>query len=553
MHDYHVLLRFDLLKLKNYVVEIRRNPKKLVSYFLFLAWIILVMMPSFLGNKGQKMPSGLPANIQELILGIYSLLIAVILFLSFFSALNRLSYSFQMGDVNLLFPSPIEPNRILFWSLLKKIPGSLAKTVLPLLVLTPTLFNMGLKAQGIILVYLSLVSVALIVPSVSFLIFMLSVRYDKKIWVRGILSVSVLWIAGNWFWNVRDHLFSSGILLGYQAIGILNFPILGWIVQPARAAFFGITAGTWLGLSGVIFTTLLVNIALFKLANDYYEDVLGHTEKMAKIHEAKKKGKAQGLFWEREAEGRDSPWRKLNRKKVTVKGNYPESWAFLYKLMIKYRRTSFTPYLGYITLFAALVGVFFGLIALRKGASSLSSFLYVQNGIVAYIMFFRTFSGPVSEELSLPYFYTLPGSFLKKVLAINALPTLRFALNLLMLNLGYLLMVQWFNAPAILWLKGIFLLLLVISLYFVQSNSLILGYVILPSSLDRKLFYPFLIFVEILLVGIPAFIIAGIVGLLTKNIWAVGTAVMLSNVGLGLLILLLSDTIFSHLEMREFS
>lgn len=554
MHDYQVLLRYDLLKLKNYVLEIRRNPKKLVSYFLFLAWILLVMMPSILGRRGQKMP-GLPVNIQEYILGGYALLIAVLLYLSFFSALNRLSYSFQMGDVNLLFPSPLEPNRILFWSLLKKIPGTLAKAVLPLLFLTPTLFNIGLKGQGIILIYLSIVSVALIVTPVSFLIFLLSVRYGKKTWVGGVLFFSVFWIVGSWLWTVHDQVFSLGIFLGYQAAGVINFPILGWIVQLAGAAFFGITAGTGLALGGVIFTTLLVNIVLFKLAQDYYEDVLNYTETMAKIREAKRKGKLHGLSFRTEAaySGREPFWRRLIRKNVTVKGNYPEGWAFLYKQMIKYGRTSFNPYLSYMTLLFALIGFSVGLIAVRNGLASVFPLLYAQNGALAYFMFFRSFTGPISEELSLPYLYTLPGSFLKKVLAINALPTLRFAMNLLFLNLGYLLCVQRLNTPANLWLEGIFLLLLVTSLNFVQSNTLILGHVILPSSLDRKLFYPLLIFSEFLIIGVPAFVIAGIVGLLTKNIWAIGTAVLVSNVGVGLLLILLSDTIFSYLEMREFS
>ncbi|WP_425804111.1 putative ABC exporter domain-containing protein [Desulfitobacterium sp. Sab5] len=554
MHDYQVLLRYDLIKLKNYFVEIRHNPKKLVGYFLFLAWVILVMMPSILGRRGQKM-NELPINIQEYILGGYSLVIIVLLFLAFFSALNRLSYSFQMGDVNLLFPSPLEPNRILFWSLIKKIPGTLAKAILPLLFLTPTLFNIGLKTQGIILVYLSIVSAALIVTPLSFLVFLFSVRYGQRVWVSLMLFVSALWMAGSWLWVVRKHLFSLGVLLGYRAGGVSNFPILGWIIQLASAAFFGITFWTWLALCGIILTLFLVNIALFKLAEDYYEDVEGYTETMANIREAKRKGKVQGLYWGRTAENSESKlrWRRFIRRNVIVQGNYPEGWAFLYKQMVKYSRTSITPYFGFVTFLSGLAGILYGLIALHKGTESVFFLLYGMNGVIAYLMFFRTFAGPTSEELSLPYIYTLPGTFLKKGLAINILPTLRFILNILLLNLSYLLIVQRIYSSASLWFGALFSLLLVTSFYFAQSNTLILGYVILPSSLERKLFYPLLIFSEVLLIGVPAFVIAGIVGLLTKNIWATGTAVIVSNIGVGFLILLLSDTIFSHLEMREYN
>jgi|GEM_PF-6539528 len=44
MFDYILMLKFDIRKLVNYIVEIRRTPKKLISYFLFGAWISFIIL-----------------------------------------------------------------------------------------------------------------------------------------------------------------------------------------------------------------------------------------------------------------------------------------------------------------------------------------------------------------------------------------------------------------------------------------------------------------------------------------------------------------------------
>jgi hypothetical protein len=62
-----------------------------------------------------------------------------------------------------------------------------------------------------------------------------------------------------------------------------------------------------------------------------------------------------------------------------------------------------------------------GFIALHTGQAGGHGLLYAQNGIIAYLLFFRNFSGPLSEELALPYIYTLPGTFFRKTLAVNTL------------------------------------------------------------------------------------------------------------------------------------
>jgi hypothetical protein len=553
MYDYAILLRYDALKLKNYILEIRRNPKKLVSYFLFFAWIALIMFPAIKNNGHRQF--NVTAGTAQIILAVYALFTGFIMFSSFFSSLRKLSYSFQMGDVNLLFPSPLEPNRILLWSLIKKIPLDMLTTCFPALFLTPTMFRMGLNIEGVLLAYLSLLSLALFLNPVSFLIFLVSARYQKEYWVRGILLFSVVWLLFSWLKYTQWDIFSLNVLLGYQAPGILNFPLFGWILQLARAAFFGVAPVAYTAFLLVALTAIVANLLVFTLARDYYEDVINLAERLETIRASKRDGKMQGFFTTILSNS-DQPglWtRFLKRKRVKVERRFPGSWAFMFNQVVKYQRTGINEYVGYLAPLSVITGFVTGFIALHNGQAGDYGLLYAQNGILAYLLFLRSFSGPLSEELALPYIYTLPGTFFQKVLAVNTLPTLRFGLNIFLLNLSFAMIVYSQTKDAGVFIQAVLLSLLVTSLYLEQSNIIALAHVLLPSSIDRKFYYPLLLMLELLLIGIPALIAGGLAAWLTHSEWFAEIAVLAVNTAMGIVLLLFSGKIFSCLEMREFT
>ncbi len=106
------------------------------------------------------------------------------------------------------------------------------------------------------------------------------------------------------------------------------------------------------------------------------------------------------------------------------------------------------------------------------------------------------------------------------------------------------------NAP---WSTAVLISLIMISIYIVQGNMVALSYVLLPSSLDRKLFYPLLIFVQLLLVLIPAALAGGVIFLLSHNQVFAGLGIIGANIGVAALLLFLSEKIVYYIEMREFS
>lgn len=539
MSDYLLMLRFDLRKLVNYIVEIRRTPKKLISYFLFGAWIILIMFPQ-LKNRN-NLPIEINATVVQVMLGIFALLLGALIFFTLFSALHKLSYTFSMGDVNLLFPSPLEPQRILFWSMLKKIPFSLAQTVLPVLFLTPTLLNFGLRSQGVFFVYVAFVSLALLLSPLAFLVFLLSVRYQKGKWVVSVLTCSLAWLLGSWIWQVRGDLSILHLMTGYLAGGVWQFPVLGWILRVAYAAFYRASLDTYLALSGIAATLAIVNFAVFGLAKDYYEDVLDHAAKIEEARSLKRSGRRPQLS--------DAFAKLRSVKKVAVQGTYAESKAFLFKQIVNYRSTGFNEYFGILAPLALLAGISIGYLVSQRGSDP-AGLLFAFNGAIAYILLLTSTTSPVNSELALPYIYVLPGTFYKKILALNALPMVRFAINILLLNLSYSLMAK---GDAKVWITAVALSLIMVSTYFELGNSLILGNVLLPSSLDRKLFFPLLIFMQILIIVIPAGFIGGSLYLIFRSEIAFELGVILGNVGMGVLLLGFSDKLFAYIEMQEFS
>jgi len=539
MSDYLLMLRFDIRKLVNYIVEIRRTPKKLISYFLFGAWIILVMFPQLMNKR--NLPITINDTVVQIMLGIFALLVGVLVFFTLSSALKKLSYTFSMGDVNLLFPSPLEPQRILFWSMLKKIPVSLAQTVLPVLFLTPTLLNLGLRTQGVFFIYVAFVSLALLLSPLAFLVFLLSVRYQKGGWAISILTGSVVWLVGSWLWQVRGDLSFLHIMTGYQAGGVWQFPVVGWILQVAYAAFYGASLNTYIALFAIFITLGIVNFAVYGLAKDYYEDVLDHAAKMDEARSLKSSGRRPQL---------SEAFVKLRRgKQIVVQGAYAESKAFLFKQIVNYRSTGFNEYLGFLAPLALLAGISIGFMTSQKGNDPTGG-LFTFNGVIAYMLLLTNTAGPVSAELALPYLYVLPGTFYKKILALNALPMVRFAINVLLLNLSYTVMAK---GDMKVWITAVALSLIVVSTYFELGSSVILGNVLIPSSLDRKIFYPLLLFVQVLIIAIPAGLIAGGFYWIFGSEIAVELGIILANIGIGSLLLGFSDKLFAHIEMTEYS
>ena len=90
------------------------------------------------------------------------------------------------------------------------------------------------------------------------------------------------------------------------------------------------------------------------------------------------------------------------------------------------------------------------------------------------------------------------------------------------------------------------------TVYFELVNSVIVGNVLLPSTLDRKIFYPLMLMIQILVIVIPAGVIGGGLYLVFQSKLTLALGIIVANVGAGFLLLGFSGKLFSYIEMREF-
>lgn len=102
--------------LKNNILELLRHPGKLVAY-LFVAACLLVSALSMVFSPQEELPEFLDLRILQ---GIYFALLMFIVMINLIKGVDSGSTFFSMGDVNMLFISPISPKKILVYGLMKQ-------------------------------------------------------------------------------------------------------------------------------------------------------------------------------------------------------------------------------------------------------------------------------------------------------------------------------------------------------------------------------------------------------------------------------------------------
>ena len=102
--------------LKNNILELLRHPGKLVAY-LFVAACLLFSALSMALSPQEELPEFLDLRILQ---GIYFALLMFIVMINLIKGVDSGSTFFSMGDVNMLFISPISPKKILVYGLMKQ-------------------------------------------------------------------------------------------------------------------------------------------------------------------------------------------------------------------------------------------------------------------------------------------------------------------------------------------------------------------------------------------------------------------------------------------------
>lgn len=260
--------------MKNSLLELLHKPGKLILYICLILLIVISAVASIFSTP--------PVQNQAPIFwftGILFVFVGMFVVMAVLKGVSNGDAIFEMNDVNLLFVSPINPSKILFYGILR-----LTKTaffaVFFLLFQGSSLANFGVNYGGVLLTFLATMISVIVLSIVSLLLYSIAngnVKRKNCIKViTALIFLPLLIVLGI---NLLD---SQNLMLsleaGIKSPAMTYIPVAGWMSAGVTAFLTGEI------LKGFLFfgATLLLGAALvvyLVLTNpDYYEDTLVATE-----------------------------------------------------------------------------------------------------------------------------------------------------------------------------------------------------------------------------------------------------------------------------------
>ena len=412
------LVYLTVVKLKNQLKEAVKHPAKLI-YILF---IVAMLALSVIG--GNENAEGMdPRPLYELT-AILVLFYTLMFLITFINGVNGGAGNFPMftlSDVSMLFPSPLKPNKILFYALSRQLGLSLLMGFFLLFQYSWLHAAYGVGAAHLVLIVAGYGLSLFLGQVCAMAAYTRTSGNDRarsflKYIVYGVTLGFVVWMLAACAPQITvganpDSDFSFALLGAVEAgakflstVGIF-FPVSGW----AAGLIGNLFTGGYM-LSGICALLMLAafGIALLlvvKNKNNYYEDVLQTAEVAQSAITAKKEGQPAEVAPKKVRVGK------------TGLGKGSGASAMFYKHLLENRRSG-------VFLFSKMTVIFMLIII---GCSVLYSFLFTdEEGNTAafvavftmstYMQLFSESLGRFNWEISKPYIYLIPEPPFKKLL-----------------------------------------------------------------------------------------------------------------------------------------
>lgn len=507
--------------LKNRIKDFLRKPANWIAALVMAALLGFVV---FAGGMEQR---AVVRPIQELYAIISILYIAMFAFIAY-HGVHKGTTLFSMADIHLLFPAPIQPQKILLYGLVKQMGTSLTVGFFLLFQYAWVHQQYGVPITFLLLTLLGYGLTLFLAQLTAMTLYSLTHMHDGRrkavksglMLICGLGAVYVLLPVAN---NTANF---AGV--GAQQLGrlpMLLFPIGGWM----RALVEGIWQGAsmqavWALLISAAFTVACV-ILLGKKQTDFYEDVLKSTETLHQALALKREGKLQEVLPENVKIGKTG----LN------KGQGASVLYYKHRLESRRARRFLLDTMTMIMLASSLV---FAFIMRENGFAAAFTF-------ATYMQLFTVATGRWVKELARPYVYLMPETSYRKLLNCLRESMLGYCLEavLLMVPMGLILKLGPLEIALGIVARISF------SLLFVAGNLLLEK---LFAGMKLKVLLIMLYFLTMLLLIAPGAVLAivlisnGII--LVSEIVTVLVVITLMNLLISPLILFLSRNVLDNPE-----
>lgn len=401
---------------KNWFFDMIRHPAKLVGgliLVLLIGYSIFNMLfsQSYAENISEISEGSVDVGILH---GVYFVLLFFVGGIVIARGLKSGTTFFTMGDVNMMFCSPLSSKILLVYGLIRQMLTMLLMAIIFLVYggMAKNLFGITV-GQAVVLVASFFLFMA-VVQIVA--LFLYSTTNGKPQFIRTAKIVLVLLIAVP-VAIIIVQLVQQGFTLPvlYEALkspAAELVPIFGWM----KGLTMGLISGN-LAAAAVYgeLMALVVAVSLvffLKSSCDYYEDVLQNTETTYEMRQAVKK---KGMNGSVEAYMK---MRKIKVRSTGIKAGKGAS-TFMFKHILERSRFGYLLFwdmYSVITIAVSCVVAFFFVNTGGDDAMSPEASMLILLGMASYMQMFFSVTGDWARELSKPYIYLVPDSPFKKLM-----------------------------------------------------------------------------------------------------------------------------------------
>ena len=386
--------------IKNYFKRFKEKPQKLIGPIFTIFILVMMFMPS--KNKNTTSIS------IEIFVSLFLLFTFVVFLFALYTGTKSVDSKFSMCDVNFIFVSPIRPQTVMLYGVIKKIALELLTSFYILYQIPNLLRKFKVPVLNEVLIVLAYLAFQLVLCNIiKLLVFALNTKYKEfgNI-VRGIIKALLLFtVLSTVYVIVRGEYeaFYKALInhITYDS-WIKYIPVFGWIREIALQTVTGIKISYLvyviliLALSGV-FLLIIYNIKL-----DFYEDMLSSAETNESVIQAKngnfngKTAKTPGFL----KPFKDTP--------LKLTGAYGAKVLFL-KHMNEYKKRSLVSFINMWSVILFLTSILLGVFSNKV---QIQVIMVISCGI---LFFTAGFGGKIYMEIGNQFIFMLPDSPQKKL------------------------------------------------------------------------------------------------------------------------------------------
>jgi len=508
------------MRLKNGIKELIKKPAQLI-YILFLLGLIIFSLTAG-DNRSAETAFRDSAELTAMATALY----IVMFLMTVHNGFSKGGAMFTMSDVNLVFPAPLSPSRVLFYGLFRQINTSLLLGLVILFQYGWLSNTYGVSVMVLLSLFLGYVATVFLGQVTAMTIYTLSSsdeglrkRLHALVWI---LTALLVLYAGLYVWQFAGDGILSAAAAAANSLVARCFPVGGWLGWVFAASVSGtiFIPGLLAGLAWLALLVGLINIS----DRDWYEDVLKTAELTQSAVVAQRKGNLEAV-----------------PAKVRIgRTGLNKGWGadtFYYKHKIENRRGGLFLLNRSSLIFAVLI-IIMSLFMREGGIAAIFAF-------ATYMQLFTTVMGRINKELTIHFIYVVPEPpFAKLVQSLREmLPGALIEAVIIFIPVGFILGLGKADIATCVLARFSFALL------FAAGNIIVERF----WSGASKMLTIFLYFLIMVVLAAPGLILAVLASsnlmLISENV-TVFLMMAIANIPVSFLVLFLCRNMLQHAELN---